>query len=160
MIILANDLWKQMADHVLNSAPNEACGLFAIQNGTVLKVQPIPNVAENPRTEYRMRGDELAAFMLDMLQDESLELGIYHSHPTGPLFPSETDLQQNAYPEAIHLIWVPVFDDEADSKPPQSRLGAATIHHHSSKKAPVSTWQCKAFRMRSINVIEVQLSFD
>ena len=29
---------------------------------------------------------------------------IYHSHPTAPALPSDTDLELDTYPEVIHLI--------------------------------------------------------
>ena len=32
-------------------------------------------------------------------------IGIYHSHPNGPEFPSESDVRENVFPEAVHIIW-------------------------------------------------------
>jgi proteasome lid subunit RPN8/RPN11 len=43
------------------------------------------------------------------LEAQGLELlAIYHSHPSGPLRPSATDVAEVSYPEAAALIWCSV----------------------------------------------------
>jgi proteasome lid subunit RPN8/RPN11 len=55
-------------------------------------------------TRYRMDpAEQLQAFL--MIGELDLELlGIYHSHPCGPPTPSETDIAEAAYPDAVYVI--------------------------------------------------------
>jgi proteasome lid subunit RPN8/RPN11 len=43
------------------------------------------------------------------MDTNGLELvGIYHSHPDGPSYPSKTDQDEAYYPEIVHIIWAQV----------------------------------------------------
>ena len=53
--------------------------------------------------------EQIEAF-LEMEKDDQEMLAIYHSHPTGPEIPSETDRAEFAYPGVITLIWFPKDD--------------------------------------------------
>ncbi len=82
----------------------EACGLLGGSRSRVEEVVPIKNAAESP-VRFRMDpGEQIQA--LFGFEERGLELvAIYHSHPAGPPGPSETDLSEAAYPEAVQLIW-------------------------------------------------------
>jgi proteasome lid subunit RPN8/RPN11 len=48
--------------------------------------------------------EQLAAFK--WINDHQLSLlGIYHSHPEGPAFPSKTDIATFSYPGVVYVIW-------------------------------------------------------
>ncbi len=72
--------------------------------GRVTRILPAANVAENPAVEYLMDPhDQLRHFRT--IEEQGLELlGIYHSHPTSPAYPSLTDLSMACYPEAVYVI--------------------------------------------------------
>ncbi|MBN1535266.1 MAG: M67 family metallopeptidase [Anaerolineales bacterium] len=84
--------------------PEEACGLLAGSEDRVTKVFTVSNIFKSSQN-YRMDAQEqLAAFM--SIEKENLELlGIYHSHPQGPPYPSEVDLNEAYYPDIAYLIW-------------------------------------------------------
>lgn len=90
--------------------PQEACGLlFGYKKGDfyqVLEVKPVKNELQS-RTHFRMDASEQIQIFLKM-DKLGLELvGIFHSHPCGPDYPSNTDIQEAYYPEAIFLILSP-----------------------------------------------------
>lgn len=103
-LILSQEHFKQILDHARVEAPNEACGLLAGVDGRVTQVLPAANVAENPRVKYLMAPqDQLRHFQA--IEEQDLELlGIYHSHPNSPAYPSPTDLEMAYYPEAVYGI--------------------------------------------------------
>lgn len=120
-----------MLAHVHHLAPEEACGLIAGLEHVATEVIPITNILHSP-VRYRMHPQEqLEAF--NHVETHGWELlGIYHSHPTGPAFPSAKDVAEAAYPGVIHLIW--------------SRSNGA--------------WQCRGFIMEEDQVQEVTLEIN
>ncbi len=96
--------WQQMHDHVRDCIPNEACGLLGGAADSVSMVLPVTNVEASP-VRYRMDPQE-QIHALYLLEDRGVNLiGVYHSHPSGPSYPSATDQEPSASPELIQLIW-------------------------------------------------------
>ena len=92
-----------MLEHVRRCEPEEACGLLGVKGDEVNWVYPISNIARSPE---RFCMDPVQQVEGLMQIDERGELvGIYHSHPSGPTTPSELDIKEAAYPEAIYLVW-------------------------------------------------------
>ncbi len=110
-LILTEAQLTQIFVHTQAEAPNEACGLLAGVAERVMHVWPAANVAENPAVEYLMDPhDQLRHFQA--MEEQGLELlGIYHSHPSSPAYPSPTDLGMAYYPEAVYGIVSLVQDD-------------------------------------------------
>lgn len=103
-LILPREHFMQILKHTQAEAPNEACGLLAGRDRRVTCVLPATNVAENPLVSYLMDPeDQLRHFQ--MIEKKGLDLlGIYHSHPVSPAYPSPTDLSMAYYPEAVYAI--------------------------------------------------------
>ena len=107
-LLIARHHWRQMRNHLAAQAPLEACGLLAgcLQRGELRStaVFPVANSLASP-VRYRMEPTaQLAA--LNAIDDGGWQLAaIYHSHPLGPDFPSETDIREASYPDAVYLIW-------------------------------------------------------
>ncbi len=108
-LILPHRLWLAMREHVSAAAPLEACGLVAGHDNRAEVVYPIRNLLASP-VRFRMEPyEQLQAF--ESIESAGLTLiGIYHSHPSGPETPSETDIQEARY-EAAYLIWAPVRNE-------------------------------------------------
>lgn len=97
--------WWTMEEHVRAEAPLEACGLLAGHNDWVEKVFLMQNIAKSP-VRYRLDGVE-QLHVFETIEREGMELvGIFHSHPRGPLFPSATDVREAAY-DVVYVIWAP-----------------------------------------------------
>jgi len=124
-----------MLEHVARMNPEEACGLLA---GTmsanfyqVEQVIPTTNILRSPE-RYRIDPvEQLRAF--ERIEAAGLELvGIYHSHPQGPRHPSETDLAEAYYPEAVYLIWA----------------------------GPCGAWECAGFCIQNRQALPVKVDID
>jgi proteasome lid subunit RPN8/RPN11 len=109
-LVLSEELWNIMLVDVIKHTPEEACGLLGGKGRKVVEVIPVTNVLHSP-IRYRMAPEEqLVAFnYLDQLDLDLI--GIYHSHPAGPQVPSETDLKEAYYPDAVYIIWHRLGDD-------------------------------------------------
>jgi proteasome lid subunit RPN8/RPN11 len=96
---------EQMIAQARAEAPLEACGLLGGEEGRVLSVYPATNELHSP-TRYSIRAIDLLAALEDMDAQgwKPAPLGIYHSHPCGPETPSETDIAESYYPEAVYII--------------------------------------------------------
>ena len=95
---------QQMLEHVAHDAPIEACGLLGGTNSRVQQVIPVKNAAES-QVRYRMDPAEQVGALFGF-EERGIELvAIYHSHPSGPTGPSTIDIREDAYPEALQLIW-------------------------------------------------------
>jgi [CysO sulfur-carrier protein]-S-L-cysteine hydrolase len=102
-LILGQDHWQQMLEHIHRHAPLEACGLLAGKAHRVERVLPIRNQAQSPVRFVMDPYEQLQAFA--WIDSSGLDLlGIFHSHPAGPATASQTDIEEAAY-EVVYLIW-------------------------------------------------------
>lgn len=86
--------------------PEEACGLLAGVGLQGMLVYPITNVLHSA-VRFRMEPVEQIRAFYQMETEKQELLAIYHSHPDGPAYPSETDLKEFAYPGVAMIIWSP-----------------------------------------------------
>jgi proteasome lid subunit RPN8/RPN11 len=127
-ISISRSQYEKMLSDVKHCMPEEACGIVAGREGRAIRVYVITNALHSP-TAFRMDPQEQIRAFLDMEEDSLEMLAIYHSHPTGPDMPSETDRNEFAYPGVITLIWYPNDED----------------------------WQCRAYLIDKDRVIETGL---
>jgi len=100
----------EMIAHAREEEPNECCGLLAGKDGRAVKLYRITNSEHSP-TRYFMEPQELYNAYKD-IEDNGWELlAIYHSHPRSQAYPSATDTELAAWPEATHII-VSLMDSE------------------------------------------------
>ena len=104
MIRLRQETLDAMIAHAHADAPHEACGVLLGKGDAVLEVVPISNRADDPTRYFRLDDrDYLQAVY--MAQAQGLEVvGFYHSHPNGVAMPSQTDIAQSNYPDAVHIL--------------------------------------------------------
>lgn len=80
-----------MEEHARKEKANEACGIIAGKGKSAEKIYRCKNVSKNPTSNYDIAPVELIRVFNDV-EDSGLEiLGFYHSHPAGPLGPSNID---------------------------------------------------------------------
>ncbi len=101
---LSRALYERMREDVSCRAPEEACGIIAGKSRQAKKVYVITNALHSP-TAFRMEAQEQIDAFLEIEKEDKEILAIYHSHPTGPETPSETDIAEFAYPGVFMLIW-------------------------------------------------------
>lgn len=107
VIQIERKLIREMRQHV-SSSRTEVCGILGGRQAEdlyqALIVVPVKNALESP-TRYRMDPGEQLQAMLTLEQNGYDLVAIYHSHPDGPKIPSETDVAEAYYPEAVQIIW-------------------------------------------------------
>jgi [CysO sulfur-carrier protein]-S-L-cysteine hydrolase len=78
----------ELAAHARDEHPNEACGLVVLEGGVARRYERGRNAACSP---YRFELDVDPE--LWFLEDEGLELAVFHSHLSAPPRPSRTDVE-------------------------------------------------------------------
>jgi proteasome lid subunit RPN8/RPN11 len=70
----------------------------------ITDLHPLPNGADRPETRYFATPADLFAAMRRIRGANQSLLGIYHSHPRSPAYPSASDVEMAFYPEAVYFI--------------------------------------------------------
>ncbi len=99
---LDQETYRVLVDRAWSDFPFEVCGLLGLRPDGGIVHFPVAN-AERSMTYYVMDGKELLRAMRT-IEDEGWELAIYHSHTHTEAFPSRTDVELAAYPDALYLI--------------------------------------------------------
>jgi proteasome lid subunit RPN8/RPN11 len=80
---------RALVEHAEAEAPNEACGLVIIEDGIAVRYEAGRNNAESPyRFDLEMPDPEIW-----FVEDDGVELGVFHSHLSSPPRPSRTDVE-------------------------------------------------------------------
>ncbi len=91
--------------HLAQISPTtEVCGMIGSKQGRPSSCYSIDNVAEQPEQQYQFDPKQQIAAMTKMRECNEELFAIYHSHPTSPARPSQTDIDMASYPDAIYLI--------------------------------------------------------
>ncbi len=102
--------YEALIAHARSDFPYEVCGLLAGADGQIVGHYRIPN-ATRSMTAYNMDPKALLR-VLRQIDDAELDvLAVYHSHTHTEAFPSATDVELAAYPDAVYLI-VSLQDNE------------------------------------------------
>jgi proteasome lid subunit RPN8/RPN11 len=89
LVVVPDEIRKQIAEHAGDEAPNEACGLLLLDGDTAVEYVRGTNTAASP---YRFN------LMIDPARwadigDSDLDQAVVHSHPSSPPRPSRTDVE-------------------------------------------------------------------
>lgn len=104
MVLYLGDEHKtDMVAHCVSAAPNEGCGLFAVNDGTVTRVYPTSNAEASP-SGYTVPPEEHFAALEDAESRGWSLGGVFHSHPDGGARPSMTDVESALDPEWTYLV--------------------------------------------------------
>jgi proteasome lid subunit RPN8/RPN11 len=104
VINLNREIWSGITEHARKERPAECCGVLSGTNGIITDYHPLRNGADRPEVRYFATPEDLFAAMRRMRESKKQLMGIYHSHPRTPAYPSPTDVEMAFYPEAIHFI--------------------------------------------------------
>lgn len=108
MLELTRASYDSLIDHARDGVPEEACGVLVgtqEANGALVEnVVRTTNVAEHPRTTYRIDPEELFATVEEVEGRGQSVVGFYHSHPDGPRGPSQTDIARATWTDHVYLI--------------------------------------------------------
>ena len=97
-------IFDQMLEHAREEAPNECCGILGGNDGVASTLYRATNSEQSP-LRYTLDPNDLFRITFREIPDNNEEmLAIYHSHTASPAYPSQTDINLAAYPEALYLI--------------------------------------------------------
>ena len=88
-MVIPVDVRDALVAHSLAEAPNEACGLVLLRDGSAERYEPGRNGAASPyRFELEFDDPEIW-----YAEDDGYELAVFHSHVSAPARPSRTDVE-------------------------------------------------------------------
>ncbi len=96
-------IYDELLEHARVDAPNECCGMIGGRDGTATTVYRATN-AEGSPLRYNLDPQDQFRIMSEMEERGEDLAGIYHSHTRSPAYPSQTDINLAAYPDAVYLI--------------------------------------------------------
>jgi proteasome lid subunit RPN8/RPN11 len=100
---IPNQVYEQLLAHAREDAPNECCGLVGGHDGVARTVYRARNAEASP-LRYNLDPQDQFRIMTAMEEKGEELSAIYHSHTASPAYPSQTDINLAAYPDAIYLI--------------------------------------------------------
>jgi proteasome lid subunit RPN8/RPN11 len=109
---ISRQIHEELLAHAREDAPNECCGLIGGNNGVARTVYRARNAEASP-LRYNLDPQDQFRIMTEMDERGEELSAIYHSHTASPAYPSQTDINLAAYPEALYLI-VSLADGEKD----------------------------------------------
>jgi [CysO sulfur-carrier protein]-S-L-cysteine hydrolase len=107
VVVVPQAVRRDLEEHALAESPNEACGLIVLRDRVAERYVRGRNAAASP---YR--------FELDVdpetwfLEDDGLELAVFHSHLSSPPRPSRTDVENIGLWEGRPYLIYTVRTDE------------------------------------------------
>ncbi len=116
--------WQTLVAHAESDFPFEVCGLLGIEDDGSIRHFPIDN-AERSMTYYVMDAKQMLRAMRE-IEDDELDLVIYHSHTHTQAYPSATDIRLAAYPDATYAIVTLQDRDAPDMRAFRIRDGEVT----------------------------------
>ncbi len=102
-LIIPKEIFDAMLSHCKAGFPNEACGILAGKGNEVSEIYRMNNREDSP-VSYLMDPAEQFKAMKDMRNKKLEMVGIFHSHPSSPAYPSATDVDLAFYEEAVYVI--------------------------------------------------------
>ena len=103
MIRLPKKIADEMVKHAKEEFPRECCGMLAGKNAAISKLFKIKNIARH-MDEYELDPQEQVNAFEEIDRLSLKLLGVYHSHPNHPCYPSSLDIHQAFYPGTLFFI--------------------------------------------------------
>ncbi|MFJ7216453.1 Mov34/MPN/PAD-1 family protein [Amycolatopsis sp. NPDC098790] len=112
MLRIRRELVDEIVAHARRDHPDEACGVIAGPEGSDSPERFIPmlNAARSP-TFYEFDSGDLLKLYREMDANDEVPVVIYHSHTATEAYPSRTDANIAAEPDA-HYVLVSTRDPE------------------------------------------------
>jgi proteasome lid subunit RPN8/RPN11 len=103
VLYMKRPLFQAMLAHLQANYPLEACGILAGTANQALRLYTIDNILASP-VAYEMDPKQQIQAMIELEAAGQEMVAIFHSHPTGPEWPSPTDVAQAYYPDSVYVI--------------------------------------------------------
>ena len=94
---------EEMIAHAREEAPNECCGMIGGADGSATTLYRTRNAEASP-LRYSIHSQDLIDTTNAIENAGEGLVGIYHSHTGSAAYPSQTDVNLAAYPDAVYVI--------------------------------------------------------
>jgi proteasome lid subunit RPN8/RPN11 len=104
VIELPRSLAEALVRHARSGAPDEVCGVIGLKDGRIVSLVPARNAAGTPRVRFTFDDDGYRRVI--EVERAGYEVGIFHSHPASPAYPSATDRGEMSatWPDCVQLM--------------------------------------------------------
>ena len=102
-MIIPRAVLEDVLAHAREEHPRECCGLLVGLDDRITDAIRAKNLADRADRYLIDPADHIKARRTAREQGREI-VGFYHSHPTGAIYPSRTDIAEAAYPDAVYLI--------------------------------------------------------
>jgi proteasome lid subunit RPN8/RPN11 len=104
VIELPRSLAEALVRHARSGAPDEVCGVIGLKGGRIVSLVPARNAAATPRVRFTFDDDGYRRVI--EVERGGYEVGIFHSHPVSPAYPSPTDRAEMSatWPDCAQLM--------------------------------------------------------
>ncbi len=103
MLALPKKFIDEMIGHAREEAPNECCGIIAVQDGRAVKLFRARNAEASPY-RYNVDPQDLFRIYRECEENDWEFLVIYHSHTASEAYPSPTDVRLAFWPDAYYVL--------------------------------------------------------
>jgi proteasome lid subunit RPN8/RPN11 len=100
---IGKELVEEMIAHARADMPNECCGMVGGTDGAASTVYRAENAEASP-LRYSIDAQEQFRLMREIEEAGEELVAIYHSHTKSASYPSQTDVNLAAWPDAVYLI--------------------------------------------------------
>lgn len=109
MITIASEVFDLMLSEADAAYPRECCGILTGMGTYITAGIPAANVHPTPETQFEIDPHALVNAHRKARKGGPQVIGYYHSHPSGPAEPSETD---RAHAAGDGMIWAIIAGEE------------------------------------------------
>ncbi|MBF0382201.1 MAG: M67 family metallopeptidase [Magnetococcales bacterium] len=103
MWVIPRVILNKILGHAQRSAPAECVGILSGNDRDITGWHPLKNSLDQNNRFLADPEQQIELFKTLRQQNRDV-VAIYHSHPTSPPVPSELDIAQSEYPNALYLI--------------------------------------------------------
>jgi proteasome lid subunit RPN8/RPN11 len=103
-LYLPRPLVNKMLAHAQQHDAVEVCGLIGNDDQDNKSYYPIDNVSNNPNCQFLMDAPQQISAMKKMREKGQELFAIVHSHPTSNATPSQLDIDESSYKDALYII--------------------------------------------------------
>lgn len=109
MLFIRRDCHASLVAHARQCAPEECCGVLGGTGKTVTVAFRLANIAAEPRFTYEFDPGQQLRVLKRFAAGPEVFLGVYHSHPATPAYPSATDIRRTYLTEPAETNYPGAF---------------------------------------------------
>jgi proteasome lid subunit RPN8/RPN11 len=112
---ISREMIEEMIAHAREESPNECCGMIGGRDGRATTLHRARNEHASALS-YNIHPQDLFRITKEIEEAGEKLAAIYHSHTGSPAYPSQTDVNLAAYPDALYVIVSLENPDKPDTR--------------------------------------------